>query len=121
MPSDNNSKSFLTAKKFLGKEVEIVFDRPLGSKHPKFGFVYEVNYGYLEGVRAPDGEDLDAYYLGTHQVLQKARGVVRAIIHRLDDDDDKLVVTPENVLMTDDQIKQAINFQERWFKYQIIR
>ncbi len=53
------SKSLNLAKKFLGKEVEVVFDRPLGSKHPKHGFVYEVNYGYLDGVKATDGEDRD--------------------------------------------------------------
>ena len=66
-----DSKSLALAKQFLGKEVEVVFDRPLGSKHPKHGFVYEANYGYLDGVKAPDGDDLDAYFLGTDQPLQK--------------------------------------------------
>ena len=61
---NKESKSFKIAKEFLGKKVSFVIDRPLGSKHPKYGFVCEVNYGYLEGVKAPDGEDLDIYYLG---------------------------------------------------------
>lgn len=117
----NNSKSLELAKQFLGKEVEVIFDRPLGSKHPKHGFTYEVNYGYLEGVKAPDGEDLDAYYLGTDQSIQKVIGTVKAIIHRLDNDDDKLVVMPKDVSMTDEEIDQAVHFQEQWFKHQVIR
>lgn len=116
-----DSKSLQLAKQFLGKEVEVVFDRPLGSQHPKHGFTYEVNYGYLEGVKAPDGEDLDAYYLGTDQSLQKARGIVKAIIHRLDNDDDKLVVMPQHVLMSDDEIEKAVNFQEQWFGHEVLR
>jgi len=116
-----NSKSLELAKKFLGKEVEVVFDRPLGSKHPKHGFIYEVNYGYINGVKAPDGEDLDAYYLGNDRPLQKITGIVKAIIHRLDNDDDKIVVMPKDLSVTDDEIERAVNFQEQWFKYQIIR
>ena len=50
-----DSKSLQLAKQFLGKEVEIVFDRPLGSKHPAYGFTYEVNYGYIKGEKALSG------------------------------------------------------------------
>ncbi len=117
----SNSKSLELAKQFLGKEVEVIFDRPLGSKHPKHGFTYEVNYGYLENVKAPDGEDLDAYYLGTNQPLQKVTGIVKAIVHRLDNDDDKLVVMPKNISMNDDEISRSVHFQEQWFKHQILR
>lgn len=118
---NNDSKSLRLAKLFLGKEVEVTFDRPLGSKHPEHDFVYEVNYGYIKGVKAPDGEDLDAYYLGTDQPLQKAKGSVKAVVHRLDDDDDKLVVMPQDVEMTDEEIENATNFQEKWFKHIILR
>lgn len=118
---NNNSKSLELAKQFLGQTVEVTFDRPLGSKHPKHGFVYEVNYGYVDGVKAPDGEYLDAYYLGTDQTLQKTEGIVKAIVHRLDDDDDKLVVIPKDVSMTDEEIDRAVHFQEQWFKHQILR
>lgn len=115
-----NSQSLELAKQFLGKEVEVIFDRPLGSKHPKHRFTYEVNYEYIEGVKAPDGEGLDAYYLGADQSLQKVTGIVKAIIHRFDDDDDKLVVMPKNISMTDEEIECAVNFQDQWFKHQII-
>jgi inorganic pyrophosphatase len=116
-----DSKSLQLAKHFLEKEVEVIFDRPLGSKHPEHDFIYEVNYGYIKGVMAPDGEELDAYYLGTNQSLKNAKGIVKAIIHRLDDDDDKLVVMPSDIEMTDEEIEKAINFQEKWFKHTILR
>ena len=69
-------------------------DRPLGSKHPKHGFVYEVNYGYVPGTQSADGEELDAYYLGGNRPLHAAEGKCIAIIHRLNDDDDRLVIIP---------------------------
>jgi inorganic pyrophosphatase len=118
---DAKSKSLEIAKNFLEKEVEVLFDRPLGSRHPKHGFVYEVNYGYIPGVKAPDGEDLDAYYLGTDQPLETATGIAKAIIHRLDNDDDKLVVMPKDLNLNDDEIEKAVRFQEQWFKHVIIR
>ena len=48
----NRSRSLLLAAQYLGKEVSIIIDRPLGSKHPKHGFVYEVNYGYVPGTQS---------------------------------------------------------------------
>ena len=118
---NNFSKSLEIARQFLGKEVEVTIDRPLGSLHPKYGFVYEVNYGYIAGVLSSDGEYLDAYYLGADVPVNKAIGVVKAIIHRLDDDDDKLVVMPKHIEMTDEEIESAVTFQERWFKHKILR
>lgn len=115
------SKSLEIAKAYLGKEVEVVMDRPLGSKHPKHGFEYEANYGFIEGIKAPDGEDLDAYYLGVNEPLQRAKGVCIAIAHRKNNDDDKLIVVPTGVEMTDEQIMSAIHFQEQWFETQIVR
>ncbi|MEI7810689.1 MAG: inorganic diphosphatase [bacterium] len=115
------SESFKLAKKFLGEEVEVIMDRPMGTKHPKHGFLYEANYGYIDGIIAPDGEELDAYYLGVEYQLEKAKGKVIAIIHRTDNDDDKLVVVPEGVILSDEEISKQTNFQEKWFKSFIIR
>lgn len=109
------------AKKYLGEEVDVVIDRPLGSKHPKHNFLYESNYGYVPGTMAPDGEELDAYYLGVEKPIKKASGICIAVVHRLKDDDDKVVVVPKGVKLTDDEIKKAVHFQEQWFEYKIIR
>ena len=116
-----SSRSLELARQYLGKEVDVVVDRPLGSKHPEWGFVYETNYGFIEGVRAPDGEDLDAYLLGPGQPLAHSRGVCIAIAHRRDDDDDKLIVVPHGSQMSDEQIMTAIRFQEQWFDTEIVR
>ena len=75
--------------------------------------MYEVNYGYVPGTESADGEELDTYYLGVSQPLHTAKGRGIAVIHRLHDDDDKLVVVPEtHIDLTDSEITQAINFQE---------
>jgi len=115
------SESFKLAKSFLGKEVEVTMDRSLGTKHPKHGFLYEANYGYIENIMAPDGEELDAYYLGVNKPLKKAKGKVIAIIHRADNDDDKLVVVPPGTIFSDEEILKQVNFQEKWFKSSVAR
>ncbi len=109
------------ARQFLGKTVSVVFDRPLGSKHPKHGFEYKVNYGYIPGVFAADGEELDVYYLGVTEPLMDAQGVCIAIIHRENDDDDKLVVVPVGTEMSDQEIMDAVHFQEQFFISSVVR
>ena len=97
-------KSFL--EKYLGQKVKVIIDRPLGSKHPEWEIVYPINYGYLPNTKAPDGEEIDAYVLGIDKPLKKFEGKVIAIVHRLDDNDDKLVVVPENPDLTIKEIKK---------------
>ena len=116
-----NDSSLTIARQYLGQEVEVIIDRPLGSKHPKYGFIYEANYGYVPGTKAPDGEELDAYFLGVDKPLQKAKGICIAIVHRLKDDDDKLVVVPKGRSLTDEEISKSVHFQEQWFEYEILR
>lgn len=109
------------AQQFLGQRVTVIMDRPLGSLHPTHGFPYLVNYGYIPNTLAADGEELDAYYLGVDVPLDRAEGTCIAIIHRLDDDDDKLVVTPPYISLTDAEIEEATAFVEGFFNTQIIR
>jgi inorganic pyrophosphatase len=115
------SASLDLAKKYLGKTVEVTMDRPLGTAHPKHGFMYEANYGYIAGEQAPDGEDLDAYYLCVDTPLNHATGTCIGIAHRANDDDDKLIVVPAGMQMTDEEILAAIHFQEQWFETSIVR
>jgi inorganic pyrophosphatase len=116
-----NSKSLGLAKQFLGKKLKITIDRPLGSKHPDWDFKYLVNYGFVQGVIAPDGEGLDAYLLKVMVPVNTYEGFVVAIVHRLDDDDDKLVLVPEGESISDEEIERLVEFQEKWYKHQIIR
>ena len=106
---------------YIGKIVTVKMDRPMGSIHPKHGFIYPVNYGYIPNTISGDGEELDAYVLGEHKPLNTFEGKVIAIIHRLDDDDDKLVVMEDGRNYTNDQIIALTEFQEKWFKIEIIR
>lgn len=93
----------------------------MGSRHPKHGFLYPVNYVFIPNTISGDGEELDAYVLGVFKPVEKFEGKVIAIIHRLNDNDDKLIVVPENKNYTTEQIKALTEFQEQWFKSEIIR
>ncbi len=105
----------------IGKTVRVVVDRPLGSCHPKHEDIYySVNYGYIPGVMAADGEAQDAYILGVSEPLKEFTGRVIAIIHRLDDVEDKWVVAPENAVFTKAEIMERVAFQERYFRTEII-
>lgn len=110
------------AIKFIGRSIKVKIDRPLGSKHPKHGFIYEVNYGFVPDTKAPDGEEIDVYLLGVDEPVKEFAGRCVAVIHRSDDSDDKLVIVPENIQnISDENIKRDTNFQEKWFKIEIIR
>ena len=104
----------------LGQTVTVLIDRPLGSYHPKHkDMYYPVNYGYIPGIIAGDGEEQDAYVLGVNEPLQEFTGVVIAIIHRFDDVEDKWVVAPEGVTFTKEEIWEQVKFQEQFFKAEI--
>ena len=107
--------------KYLGAMVKVIMDRPLGTKHPKHGFIYSVNYGYIPNTISADGEELDAYVLGIHKPLNEFEGEVIAIIHRTNDNDDKLIVVPKEKEYSDEQIRALTEFQEQWFESIIIR
>jgi inorganic pyrophosphatase len=109
-------------KKYLGKIVKVKMDRPLNSLHPKHGFKYELNYGFIPDTVSGDGEELDAYVIGIEKPIKEFIGKCVAIIHRLNDNDDKLVVIPEEVEnITDEEIITKTMFQEKFFKSEIIR
>ena len=104
----------------IGSIVKVIVDRPLGSYHPKHKDIYySVNYGYIPGMIAPDGEEQDAYILGTNEPVKEFFGRVIAIIHRLDDVEDKWVVAPENASFTKEEIKAQVAFQEQYFQTEI--
>ena len=106
---------------YLDKEVNVKIDRPLNSKHPKHGFTYELNYGYIPNTTSGDGEELDCYVLGVEEPITKFTGKCIAVIHRLNDDDDKLIVVPEGKEFTDEEIKKLTHFQEQYFESEIIK
>ena len=106
---------------FLNKNISVKIDRPMGSKHPKHGFIYPVNYGYVPNTISGDDEELDCYILGIYEPLETFDGKCIAIIHRTNDNDDKLIVVPENKMFTDDEIRVLTAFQEEYFVSEILR
>ncbi|MEI6296714.1 MAG: inorganic diphosphatase [bacterium] len=116
------SESLKLARTFLGKKVKLEFDQQVGSSYAPHGIdSYPINYGYVPGVLAPDRDDLDAYLLNVFVPLKEAEGVCIAIIHRLEDDDDKLIVVPEGTQLTDEEIIKQVAFQEHLYKGVVVR
>ena len=108
-------------KLMVGNIVKVIVDRPLGTAHPKYSdLIYSVNYGYIPGVFAQDGEEQDAYILGVDEPVAEFVGKVIAIIHRLNDIEDKLVVVPENKSLSKEEIANSVAFQEKFFDIEIV-
>ena len=108
--------------RIIGEKVQVIVDRPLGSTHPTHQtLIYPVNYGYVRGIIAGDGEDQDCYILGENKPITAFYGVVIAIIHRLNDIEDKWVVARENTSFSDEEILNLVNFQEKYYKIELIR
>ncbi|MQA00464.1 MAG: inorganic pyrophosphatase [Dehalococcoidia bacterium] len=108
----------LRSEDWLGRTVEVVFDRPLGTPHPKFPeILMEQNYGFVPGTLAPDGSEVDIYVLGPTTPLERCEARVIAVIRRRDDVEDKLVAVPPGAEGNWDEqaITEATAFQERWF------
>ena len=105
----------------IGDIVTVTVDRPLGSFHPEHkDMYYPVNYGYIEGVIAPDGEEQDAYILGVDKPVERFTGKIIAIVHRHDDVEEKWVVCPEDASYTKEEIMELIRFQEQYYQSEII-
>jgi inorganic pyrophosphatase len=106
--------------RIIGEKFTVIIDRPIGSTHPdNDDVVYEVNYGYIEGIIAADGEEQDAYVLGVYEPVKEFFGKVIAIIHRYDDVEEKWVVAKEDKIYTKEEIKKQVEFQEKYFNIEI--
>lgn len=107
-------------KQVLGKCVTVTVDRPMGTYHPEHkNLYYSVNYGYIAGIPAPDGEEQDAYILGVSEPVRTFTGRVIAVIHRKNDVEDKWVVAPEGRKFTETEIQKQVEFQEKFFETEI--
>ena len=108
-------------KNYINKNVKVKIDRPLGSKHPKYNYIYPVNYGYIPNTVSGDGEELDCYVFGVFEPIKEFEGKCIAIIHRLNDNDDKPILVPKDKDYNIDAIEALVEFQERYFKHIIIK
>ena len=107
---------------YIGKEVDIIIDRPVGSVHPKYPeHVYLLNYGYVPNSISGDGEELDCYILGEYKPLKEYKGICIAVIRRKNEEDDKLIIAPKDKKFSNSEIKMLTDFQEKYFQSEIIR
>lgn len=107
---------------YIGKIVNVKVDRPIGSTHPQYeDHIYLLNYGFVPNTQSGDGEELDCYILGEYKPLKEYKGKCIAVIHRLNDDDDKLIIVPNNKTYSDDEIRVLTDFQEQYYESIILR
>ncbi|MBE6576946.1 MAG: inorganic pyrophosphatase [Ruminococcaceae bacterium] len=104
-------------KSYLGKVVKIGIDRPIGYVHKKekYTLTYNINYGYIPGVLGGDDEELDVYLLGVDTPVEEYEARIIAIVHRENDIEDKLVAAPVGKSFTSEEIRSAVDFQEKYY------
>ena len=104
-------------RSWLGKTVSVVVDRPVGFHHVTKGIHldYTINYGFLPGVTGGDGEEQDVYILGVTEPLAAFTGRIIGVVRRKDDNEDKLIAAPEGMRFTSEQMRQQIDFVEKYF------
>ncbi len=87
---------------------------PIGYVHRKetYSLIYPINYGFIPGVLGGDGEELDVYLLGVDTPQKEYTGKIIGIVHRQNDVEDKLVMAPEGVIFTQNEIAKQVHFQE---------
>ena len=115
-----NVSRFMNPFDYLGKILKVKIDRPLGSAHPKHGYIYPVNYGFIPDTVAPDGEEVDVYVLGESTPISQTSGKCIAYIQRHDDVEDKLVISTDNRDYSKEEIYGFIDFQEQFFDVTIL-
>ncbi|MBL4681778.1 MAG: inorganic diphosphatase [Pseudomonadales bacterium] len=103
---------------FLGKELEVIIDRPLGGKHPTLDFVYEVNYGFVPETEAGDGHEIDVWVLGVDEPVTRYTAKCIAVIIRHNDNENKLVLS--SVSQTREQVMNKIGFVENYYQTEIL-
>lgn len=108
-------------KSYLGKTVDIKIDRPIGYVHKKenYSLTYPINYGYVPGVLGGDGEELDVYLLGINEPVTEYTAKIIGIAHRENDVEDKLIAAHTDSVFYQNEIAEAIHFQEQYYKTEI--
>jgi len=105
---------------FLGKKVQVKIDRALGSHHPKYHFEYLLNYGFVPETIGGDGKEIDVYVIGVQKPIKEFYGVVKGVIIRFDDNENKLVVVHSEYDLTVNEIREKTYFQEKHFNIKIV-
>jgi len=94
----------------------VTIDRPIGYIDD-FENMYPINYGFISGVIGGDGEEQDVYVISKNAMspLKTFEGELIAIINRKDDVETKWVVSDIGEFYTESEIKEKVNFIEKYF------
>ncbi|MCR4926216.1 MAG: NUDIX domain-containing protein [Clostridiales bacterium] len=103
----------------LGKYAKVKVTRPIKSFHPKYGFEYELNYGFVEGVTNISGTKQGAYIMGIDHPVREFDGRIIAIIKRNNMKGVEWVVAPKSKKFIVNDIKKAIDFAESYYGYSL--
>lgn len=60
MNINNKEKYWKELTRFV-ETTTVIIDRPKGSLHPKYGFKYPLDYGYLKNTSTMDGQGIDIW------------------------------------------------------------
>ncbi|MBP9827428.1 hypothetical protein KBC99_03050 [Candidatus Saccharibacteria bacterium] len=105
---------------FLGEQIDIIFDRPLGSTHPKHkAMICPVNYRYVPDAQAGNGDPVDVYYLSSEGQVKRTKDTCIGYVDRWDDNGEKLIATDGDMHGVSG-IEKLLSFQEKWFDHEII-
>lgn len=97
-------------------KLHVVMDRPQGFVD-RFGNIYPINYGFVPDIIGGDSEKQDVYVISqnVNGPIKNFEGILVALIHRRDDNEDKWVVTGEGESVSEEQIVTMTNFLEKYF------
>ena len=111
---------YLLGRRYLGKTVKIIIDRPFGSLHPHIADLeYELNFGYVSGDSFSDGDLQDAWVYGIYEPRDTFTGTVIAIIYHKNGGS-RLVAAPSGMMFSKEDVIAAVGFEEQYFDTRII-
>ncbi len=86
-----NTKDFWAIIDDMVASHKIIIDRPKGTPHPKWqNWIYEANYGYLEGTSSDDGDGIDVW-VGTDE-NQTANAIIVIVDTFSNDSEIKILI-----------------------------
>lgn len=103
----------------LGKYVRVRVTNPIHSLNRQFGFVYQLNFGVIEGKKRYDSNAAGAYIMGINHPVRTFDGRVIAVIRRAESNAAVYVVAPKNMRFISYQIQDAIAFAEKDREYKL--
>ena len=103
----------------IGEKFKVLVTNPIGSQlDTNNNIVFKVNYGIVDGVLDANGEPQYAYILGEEKPLDVFEGHLVAIVHRLNDFENKWIIS--NYHLSKEEIYNQISFIEGFFNVEII-